>query len=194
MLAVIAAVAFVAGCGSPEQTATRPVDLAVPVPAGLGTAAPETSAPETAEPTTAPATTAPVVEKKMVRETQRIAFSTRTVKDSSLASGKKKVRTKGVAGVRTITFEVTLTNGKQTAKKQVSSTITKAPVTQVVAVGTKPASKCDPNYSGCVPIASDVDCAGGSGNGPAYVQGPVRVIGDDIYDLDRDGDGIACDS
>lgn len=53
---------------------------------------------------------------------------------------------------------------------------------------------CDPNYSGqCVPIASDVDCAGGSGNGPAYTQGPVRIIGTDIYQLDRDGDGIACD-
>lgn len=57
------------------------------------------------------------------------------------------------------------------------------------------AADCDPNYSGaCVPIASDVDCAGGSGNGPAYVQGPVTVVGDDIYDLDRDGDGTGCDS
>lgn len=54
-------------------------------------------------------------------------------------------------------------------------------------------SDCDPNYSPCVPIASDVDCAGGSGNGPAYVRGPIRVIGTDIYDLDRDGDGIACE-
>lgn len=53
---------------------------------------------------------------------------------------------------------------------------------------------CDPNYAGkCVPIASDVDCAGGGGNGPAYVRGPVRVVGEDIYKLDRDGDGIACD-
>ena len=59
----------------------------------------------------------------------------------------------------------------------------------------KPAPKCDPNYSGaCVPIAYDVECAGGSGNGPAYVSGPVRVTGTDIYGLDRDGDGIACDS
>lgn len=56
-----------------------------------------------------------------------------------------------------------------------------------------PNSNCDPNYSGCVPIASDVDCAGGRGNGPAYVRGPVRVIGTDIYELDRDGDGIACE-
>ncbi len=52
----------------------------------------------------------------------------------------------------------------------------------------------DPNYSGAfVPIASDVDCAGGSGNGPAYVKGPVTVIGIDIYGLDRDGDGFACE-
>lgn len=54
-------------------------------------------------------------------------------------------------------------------------------------------SHCDPNYSPCVPIASDVDCAGGSGNGPAYVQGPVRVIGRDIYGLDYDGDGVGCE-
>lgn len=52
---------------------------------------------------------------------------------------------------------------------------------------------CDPNYSGCVPIASDVDCAGGGGNGPEYVKGPIRVIGQDIYHLDGDGDGIACE-
>ncbi|GAA3275834.1 hypothetical protein [Paenarthrobacter aurescens] len=53
---------------------------------------------------------------------------------------------------------------------------------------------CDPNYSGCVPIASDVDCAGGSGNGPAYVRGPVTVIGTDIYQLDgNDNDGIGCE-
>lgn len=56
------------------------------------------------------------------------------------------------------------------------------------------AENCDPNYSGpCVPIASDVDCAGGSGNGPAYVVGPVYVVGIDIYGLDPDGDGVGCE-
>lgn len=52
---------------------------------------------------------------------------------------------------------------------------------------------CDPNYSGCVPVASDVDCAGGSGNGPAYVAGPVTVVGADPYGLDADGDGLGCE-
>jgi hypothetical protein len=44
-----------------------------------------------------------------------------------------------------------------------------------------------------VPVASDVDCAGGSGNGPKYVRGPVSVIGSDEYGLDNDHDGIACE-
>ncbi|ATE58089.1 hypothetical protein CNX65_09925 [Actinosynnema pretiosum] len=53
---------------------------------------------------------------------------------------------------------------------------------------------CHPNYAdACVPIAEDVDCAGGSGNGPAYVRGPVRVVGEDVYDLDRNNDGVACE-
>jgi hypothetical protein len=45
-----------------------------------------------------------------------------------------------------------------------------------------------------VPIADDVDCAGGSGNGPAYVSGPVYVVGSDIYDLDgNNNNGIGCE-
>jgi hypothetical protein len=54
---------------------------------------------------------------------------------------------------------------------------------------------CDPNYSGqCLdPNAADYDCAGGSGNGPRYVTGPVQVVGDDHYGLDGDGDGVGCE-
>jgi hypothetical protein len=77
------------------------------------------------------------------------------------------------------------------------STNTPAPLNDrtsaVAPVVSSSAQNCDPNYSGCVPIASDVDCAGGSGDGPAYVTGPIRVIGTDIYDLDGDSDGIACE-
>ena len=52
---------------------------------------------------------------------------------------------------------------------------------------------CNPNYSGCLSIdRGDYDCRGGSGNGPNYT-GRVRVIGTDIYGLDRDGDGIGCE-
>jgi hypothetical protein len=43
------------------------------------------------------------------------------------------------------------------------------------------------------PDAADYDCAGGSGDGPKYT-GTVKVIGDDHFDLDRDGDGVGCDT
>ena len=55
-------------------------------------------------------------------------------------------------------------------------------------------SDCDSHYQGvCVPIASDVDCAGGNGNGPAYFPGPAAYEGTDPYGLDRDRDGILCE-
>lgn len=61
--------------------------------------------------------------------------------------------------------------------------------------GSAHSQECHPSYEEqCVPIASDVDCAGGSGNGPAYTRGPVRVVGPDEYGLDRDGDGWACEN
>jgi hypothetical protein len=41
--------------------------------------------------------------------------------------------------------------------------------------------------------ASDYDCAGGSGDGPRYVEGPVYISGSDPYDLDSDGDGVGCE-
>ncbi len=57
------------------------------------------------------------------------------------------------------------------------------------------ATSCDPNYEGaCLQDGiGDYDCAGGSGNGPNYVTGPIYVIGADPFGLDRDGDGVACE-
>lgn len=56
------------------------------------------------------------------------------------------------------------------------------------------ADNCTPGYEPCLPPASDYDCSGGTGNGPEYVDGPVRVTGSDPYDLGRDGNGTGCES
>jgi PASTA domain len=58
-----------------------------------------------------------------------------------------------------------------------------------------PARDCDPSYpDACLdPTASDYDCAGGSGNGPRYIQGPIQVRPPDPFGLDADGDGIGCE-
>jgi PASTA domain len=61
---------------------------------------------------------------------------------------------------------------------------------------TSPERDCDPSYPDvCLdPDAADYDCAGGSGDGPEYVDGPLRVRPPDPFDLDREGDGWGCES
>jgi endonuclease YncB( thermonuclease family) len=51
--------------------------------------------------------------------------------------------------------------------------------------------QCDPNYDQCVPISAyDLDCPDIYNLGMSR----IRVIGRDIHKLDRDKDGIACES
>jgi len=172
-------------CGS-EGAPTAPATQAAAVPA-TGSATPSAASSTSAQ-------ASPVVEKRTISSRRSIPFKTMRVNDSSLSKGTTRVKNPGARGVEILTYKVTFLNGIQTHKELIRKVIVRAPVTRVVTVGIKDTQQCDPNYTGaCVPIASDVDCAGGSGNGPAYVQGPVQVVGTDIYGLDRDGDGIGCE-
>jgi len=58
------------------------------------------------------------------------------------------------------------------------------------------AISCTPGYSPCIANkASDVDCFGGSGNGPRYTARGVvyKVTGYDRYRLDSDHDHKGCE-
>ena len=98
----------------------------------------------------------------------------------------------------TTTTSTSTTSTSTTVARPVTTPVTVAttvPVARLTPTTRAPAA-CDPNYSGaCVPIDSDVDCGGGSGNGPSYVYAKrFQVTGSDIYGLDSDNDGIACES
>jgi hypothetical protein len=125
---------------------------------------------------TATATPAPVV---VAAETPRARTATPRPTPTKRATPAPQALVKAPA-VKTTTAKPTVEKPKPKPK-----TTTKPPA--------KSSGGCDPNYSGCVPVASDVDCEGGSGNGPAYVSGPVRVVGSDIYGLDADKDGLGCE-
>jgi resuscitation-promoting factor RpfB len=56
----------------------------------------------------------------------------------------------------------------------------------------QPTGDCQ-GYSPCIPPGPDVDCLGGTGDGPRFVSGPVRVTGSDPYGLDSDGNGVGCE-
>ena len=66
-------------------------------------------------------------EEKPVKRTEKIPFKTTTVEDKTLKAGEKKVVTKGVEGEK----EVSTLNGKST------ETVLKAPIDEVIAIGTK---------------------------------------------------------
>ena len=78
--------------------------------------------------------------------------------------------------------------GTQLTPTSAITTVIKAPSkTAQKAVGT---TKCDSNYAGCVPVSAvDLDCKDIKNLGLA----PVKVIGRDVHNFDRDGDGIGCD-
>jgi hypothetical protein len=183
--------------GDPDSTAGQLTEQSPAIETTTATAQPEPT------PTTETPSPKPVVVTEQVTETRAIPYAKRNVYDSSLNKGVRNQRTRGVDGVKTLTYEVTTVDGVEAETKLLREEVTRKPVSEVTVIGTKeqpkpkpkpkPKGQCDPSYGGCVPIASDVDCAGGSGNGPEYVQGPVDVIGEDHYDLDRDNDGVACE-
>jgi hypothetical protein len=56
----------------------------------------------------------------------------------------------------------------------------------------QPSGDCQ-GYSPCILPGPDVDCLGGTGDGPRFVSGPVQVNGSDPYGLDGDGNGVGCE-
>ena len=84
------------------------------------------------------------VETKKVTETEKIAHDSKSVKDAKALVGTKKTVVKGVDGERTLTYTVTLRNGKETAKDLDSKAVTTEAITEEVSVGTKPKPKPKP--------------------------------------------------
>jgi len=159
------------------------------------------------EPTATPTPTrTPVTVVREETVTSPIPFEKISVEDGMIPRGESRITTAGSDGEKTAVFRITTVDGVETARELVSESVTREPVREVTSAGTyvapppveeAPSSSdgCHSSYAdACVPIDSDVDCAGGKGNGPSYFSGVARVVGPDVYDLDRDGDGWACES
>ena len=101
LVSVVVLVGALEACGSGKVPA--PVHAtADPLPVVTTSA---TSAVSTDSPTPS---AQPVVEQRTVTETVEIPFAEQTMQDSTLAKGTTKVRTQGVAGVKTLTYQVTV--------------------------------------------------------------------------------------
>ena len=87
-----------------------------------------------------------VTESKVTRKVS-VPYRTVRKETSKLDKGDTKVDTRGVQGLRTLTYKVVRHDGKTVSKKQISDKVTKKPVTQVVLVGTKEEPEAAPKRS-----------------------------------------------
>lgn len=67
-----------------------------------------------------------------------VAFEVEQVRDANREVGYSELRTPGVPGERSVTYEVMIQNGKEVSRTEIASVTTKEPAKQVEVVGTKP--------------------------------------------------------
>lgn len=84
----------------------------------------------------------PRTETELVTVTQSIPYKTEYVEDDTLGYGETAVVTAGALGVRELTYEVTTRGRTEVSRELKSDTVTKEPVTEVVAEGTKMVWRC----------------------------------------------------
>lgn len=68
---------------------------------------------------------------------EEVPFSEQTVRDYHLASGSSEVQQLGEVGRKEVVYEVFYVDGVETERKLISETVTKEPVTRIVAIGAK---------------------------------------------------------
>ncbi|MCL2092152.1 MAG: ubiquitin-like domain-containing protein [Micrococcales bacterium] len=79
--------------------------------------------------------------------TEAVPYETQEVENSTMVKGDRKVATRGKAGVRTITYHVETLNGVVVSRTPIASTVTTAPVAEIVHIGTAtvpPVGNVDP--------------------------------------------------
>lgn len=72
---------------------------------------------------------------KTVKE--KVAFATETINDADRDIGYSQIRRAGVVGERSVTYEITIQNGKEVARKELASVTLKKPQAELKVVGTK---------------------------------------------------------
>ncbi len=77
-----------------------------------------------------------LVETKKITEKESIAFSNTNVLEVNMKKGTTKIKTEGENGEKTITYEITYTNGIESSRKIISEKINKEATNQVTLVGT----------------------------------------------------------
>ncbi len=73
-----------------------------------------------------------------ITEQQPVEFEIEQIEDVDREVGYREIKTPGIKGEKTVTYEVTMKNGQEVGRKEIQSVVTKQPHKQVEIVGAKP--------------------------------------------------------
>lgn len=76
--------------------------------------------------------------KQTVTVDEDVKFEIEQIQDADRDRGYKEVKTPGVNGRRTVTYEIVVKNGQEESRREINSIVTTPPVKQIEVVGTKP--------------------------------------------------------
>lgn len=75
--------------------------------------------------------------KQTLTEDKDVPFETERIQDTDREIGYREVKTPGVTGKKTVTYEVEMKNGLEVSRKEIQSVVMKEPVKQVEVIGAK---------------------------------------------------------
>ncbi len=73
-----------------------------------------------------------------INEEQPIDYEVEEIQDADRNIGFREVKTPGKKGIRTVTYEVEMHNGKELSRKEIQNVVAVPPKKEIVIVGTKP--------------------------------------------------------
>lgn len=103
-----------------------------------------------------------------VSQEEEIAFAVRHIEDADRPVGYREIQTPGEKGKKNVTYEITMKNGQEVARKEIQNVVLTEPKEQVEIVGAKPSF--DGDFAAA--LAKLRSCEGGYGSwnpaGPYY--------------------------
>lgn len=76
--------------------------------------------------------------KQTINVDEAVAFGVEQIKDADRPTDYKAIKTPGVNGSRSVTYEVEVRDGHEVARTEIAAIVTQQPQTQVEIIGTKP--------------------------------------------------------
>jgi uncharacterized protein YabE (DUF348 family) len=106
--------------------------------------------------------------KQTATEEQDVAFEIEKIQDADQPVGYRTVKTPGVLGKKTVTYEIEMKNGQQISRNEIQSVVTQQSAKQVEVIGTKMTNTFTGDFAGALARLSSCEGSYTTNTGNGY--------------------------